>query len=186
MELGKCACYLSIWKFQDNGYAYTMTPDEHGQQLMVTDINGNAQMIPQLPTNKAQKLLGVMKCPIGDQQAEILRLKSKSDSYAQKINSNYLTRAEARLAYEVFYIPAIRYSLNTTSINQTNLESIQAKATIAFLSAQGYNRHMPPEVVYAPAMYQGIGIRHLYDIQGSDGIRLFLQEINQEEKKLRN
>jgi hypothetical protein len=42
-----------------------------------------------------------------DQQEEIRRLKSKSDSYAQKINSNYLTRAEARLAYEAFYIPAI-------------------------------------------------------------------------------
>jgi hypothetical protein len=57
MELGKCACYLSIWKFQEDGYAYTMSPDKHGQQLQVTDINGNAQTIPQLPTNKAQKLL---------------------------------------------------------------------------------------------------------------------------------
>jgi hypothetical protein len=92
MELGKCACYISIWKFQEDGYAYTMAPEEHGQQLQVTDLNGNEQTIPQLPTNKAQKLLGVMKCPIGDQQEEIQRLKSKSDSYAQKINSNHLTK----------------------------------------------------------------------------------------------
>jgi hypothetical protein len=28
MELSKCACYLSIWKFQDDGYAYTIPPDE--------------------------------------------------------------------------------------------------------------------------------------------------------------
>jgi hypothetical protein len=180
MELGKCACYLSVWKFQDDGYAYTMSPDEHGQQLYVTDISGDTQIIPQLPTNKAQRLLGVMKCPIGDQQEEIKRLRIKSDSYAQKINSNYLTRAEARLAYEAFYLPAIRYSLNTTSINQINLENVQAKATTAFLSAQGYNRHMPREVVYASSLHQGIGIRHLYDLQGSDGVRLFLQEINQE------
>jgi hypothetical protein len=28
MELGKCACYLSIWKFQADGYAYPTPPDE--------------------------------------------------------------------------------------------------------------------------------------------------------------
>jgi capsular polysaccharide biosynthesis protein len=109
-----------------------------------------------------------MKCPIGDQQAEITRLKKKSDHFATRINSNAITRAEAKLAYEVFYIPALRYSLNITAINQIDMETIQSKATLAFLSAQGYNCHMPREVVYAPSLYQGIGMRHLYDIQGSD------------------
>jgi hypothetical protein len=40
MELSKCACYLSFWKFQDDGYTYTMSSDEHGQQIFVRDING--------------------------------------------------------------------------------------------------------------------------------------------------
>jgi hypothetical protein len=181
MELSKCACYLSIWKFQDDGYAYTMSPQEHGQQIFVRDINGHAKEIPQLESNQPQKLLGVMKCPIGDQQAEILRLKTKSDGYASRMNSNFLNRTDARLAYEVFYIPAMRYSLQITSINQVNMESIQSKATTAFLSAQGFNRHMPREVVFAPIIYQGLGLRHLYDLQGSDGTRLLLQELNAEE-----
>jgi hypothetical protein len=119
-----------------------------------------------------------MKCPIGDQQAEISRLKTKSDYIATRINSNALTRSEAKLAYEVFYIPALRYSLNITAINQIDMETIQSKATLAFLTAQGYNRHMPREVVYAPLLYQGIGMRHLYDLQGSDSTRLLLQELN--------
>jgi hypothetical protein len=83
MELGKCACYLSIWKFQEDGYAYTMKPEEHRQQIYVKDIQGKQQQIPQLHTNKAQKLLGVMKCPIGNQQEEIAWLKSKSNNYAR-------------------------------------------------------------------------------------------------------
>jgi hypothetical protein len=181
MELSKCACYLSIWKFQDDGYAYTMSPQEHGQQIFVRDINGHAKEIPQLESNQPQKLLGVMKCPIGDQQAEILQLKTKSDGYASRMNSNFLNQTDARLAYEVFYIPAMRYSLQITSINQVNMESIQSKATTAFLSAQGFNRHMPREVVFAPIIYQGLGLRHLYDLQGSDGTRLLLQELNAEE-----
>jgi hypothetical protein len=56
------------------------------------------------------------------------------------------------------------------------MEKIQAKATVAFLSAQGFNRHMPREVVFAPTRYQGIGMHHLYDLQGTDRMRLLLQE----------
>jgi hypothetical protein len=28
MELAKCSCYLLIWQFQEDGYAYTLTPEE--------------------------------------------------------------------------------------------------------------------------------------------------------------
>jgi hypothetical protein len=121
-----------------------------------------------------------MKNPMGDQQAEISRLKTKSNQFAIRINSNALTRANAKLAYEVFYTPAMRYSLNTTSVNQIDMEMIQNKATLAFLAAQGYNRHMPREVVFAPKTYQGLGMHHLYNLQGSDSTRLLLQELNQE------
>jgi hypothetical protein len=127
LELGKCACYLSLWDFQEDGYAYTLEPEEHKQEIIVTDIQGKKQKIPQLPTNKTQKLLGVMKSPIGDQQDETDRLFTKSNSYARRINSNSLTRSEARLAYEAFYIPAMRYSLHITSINQIDMESIRPK-----------------------------------------------------------
>jgi hypothetical protein len=96
------------------------------------------------------------------------------------MNSNFLNRADARLAYKVFYIPAMQYSLQITSINQARMETIQSKATIVFLSAQGFNRNMPWDVVFAPSIYQGLGLRHLYDLQGSNGTRLLLQELNTE------
>jgi hypothetical protein len=107
MELGKCACYLSLWEFQEDGYAYTLSPNEHKQKIFVTDIHRQEQTIPQLQTNQSQKLLGVMKSPIGDQQDEITCLWKKSDNYARRINSNVITRSEARLAYEAFYLPAM-------------------------------------------------------------------------------
>jgi hypothetical protein len=71
MELGKCACYLSIWSFQEDGYAYTLSPNELNVTIEVQDIEGQTQIIPQLPTDKSQKLLGVMKNPIDNQQDEV-------------------------------------------------------------------------------------------------------------------
>jgi hypothetical protein len=94
------------------------------------------------------------------------------------MNSQLLTHADAILAYKAFYIPAMLNSLGITSINQMDFELIQSSATTAFLAAMGYNRNMPRAVVHAPKLYQGLGLQHLYDLQGCDSTQLFLQEIN--------
>jgi hypothetical protein len=180
MELGKCLCYLSIWDFQDDGYAFTIPPEELQVQIEVKDIGGNRQIIDQLSSDVSQKLLGVMKNPLGNQQDEVKCLKNKSNDMATKINAFALSTTEAKLAYEAFYIPAMRYSLATTSINQNDFESIQSQATLALLAAMGYNRHMPREVVFAPKIYQGLGLKHLYNLQGSDSVQLLLQEISEQ------
>jgi hypothetical protein len=168
MELPKCSCYLSKRGFQEDGYAYTVPPEELQVQIKVNDIHGNCQPIEQLPSDALQKLLGVMKNPIGNQQDEVKCLKVKSNHMAEEINSFALSQTEAKLAYEEFYVPAMRYLLATMSINQIDFETIHSKATLALLAAIGYNRHMPRKVVFAPKIYQGLGLKHLYDLQGSD------------------
>jgi hypothetical protein len=178
MELGKCACYLSVWDFQEDGYAFTIPPDTLNIEITVKDVNGDTQLIRQLPSKASQKLLGVMRNPIGNQQDEVSRLQKKSNQMAMSMNSKSLTHTDAILAYEAFYLPAMRYSLAITLINQLDFEKIQGQATSAFLTSMGFNRNMPRQVVYAPKIYQGLGLRHLYNLQGCDSIRLLLQEIN--------
>jgi hypothetical protein len=57
---------------QEDGYAYTLSPNELNITIVeVQDIEGQTQIIPQLPTDKSQKLLGVRKNPIGNQQDEV-------------------------------------------------------------------------------------------------------------------
>jgi hypothetical protein len=82
MELEKCACYLSIWAFQKDGYAYTLSPEEISKSIIVNDLNGETKEIQKLATDTSQKLLGVMRNPIGNQQDEIRRLQTKSDNIA--------------------------------------------------------------------------------------------------------
>jgi hypothetical protein len=178
MELEKCACYLSIWAFQEDGYAFTLEPQEVNQQIIIVDHKGEEKQIKQLPATTSQKLLGVMKNPIGNQQDEIQHLQEKSSKIARNINSHALSRIEAKLAYEAFFIPAMQYSLAVTSINQVNFETIQCKTTTSLLAFLGYNWHMPCKVIFRSKKYQGLGLHHLYDIQGTNGTRLLLQELN--------
>jgi hypothetical protein len=71
MEMEKCACYLSVWGFQEDGYAFTMEPDTLNRKLLIVDKDGKEQTISQLLATESQKLLGVMKNPMGNQQDEI-------------------------------------------------------------------------------------------------------------------
>jgi hypothetical protein len=178
MELEKCSCYLSIWEFQEDGYAYALSLEEHNQHIQVQDMDGITKEIPQLTSDTSQKLLGVMRNPIGNQQDEVSRLRQKSNHLATQINLNALSATEAKMAYDFFYIPAMRYSLAVTSINQLDFETVQQRATAAILAAMGYNRHMPREVVFCSTLYQGLNLRHLYDLQGVEGTQLILQELN--------
>jgi hypothetical protein len=82
------------------------------------------------------------------------------------------------MTYESFYIPAIRYSLSIAAINQIDFEIIQKNATNSLMASLGFNRHMPREVVFCTQKYQGLGLKHLYDVQGIDSTRLLLQELN--------
>jgi hypothetical protein len=170
--------HRAVWDFQEDGYAFTKEPSKIGRAITVRNTNNDTKIIKQLSATTSQKILGVMKNPIGNQQDEIKRLLEKSNHLATKLNLHALTRMEAKLAYESFYLTALRYSLSVTSINQIDLETIQKNMTSTIISAMGFNRNMPREVVFGARMYQGLGLRHLYDLQGSDGIRLLLQELN--------
>jgi hypothetical protein len=107
MELDKCSCYLSIWDFQEDGYTYTLPPDKLEQQIIVYDLQNTPQQIELIHSEKSQKLLGVMRNPIGNQQDEISQLKDKSNSIATKVNLNAIMSQQAKMAYESFYIPAM-------------------------------------------------------------------------------
>jgi hypothetical protein len=141
MELEKCACYLAAWDFQEDGYAFTKEPSEIKQDITVKDIHGGKERIQILPCTTSQKLLGVMRNPIGNQQDEIKRLEVKSNKIAARLNVHSISRIEAKMAYESFYLPAMRYSLSITSINQIDLEKVQRNVTSSVIVAMGYNRN---------------------------------------------
>jgi hypothetical protein len=109
MELAKCSCYLSVWSFQEDGYAFTEDPETHAKKIIVKDLAGNPLTIPQLHATTSQKLLGVMKNPIGNQQDEVARLQKKSDDLSRSINSNALHQGAILSPTVLFSTVATRF-----------------------------------------------------------------------------
>jgi hypothetical protein len=81
---------------------------------------------------------------------------------AFKTNQCQLNRRQAIAAYRSCYIPAILYSLSAVSLDQIKINTIQQKATTAFLRKSGYDMHFPRKVVYGTEKYGGLGYLQLY------------------------
>jgi hypothetical protein len=118
-----------------------------------------------------------MKSPDRSQQGEIQRLKKKCDAHAVAILSNSVTSADATLAYCVYHLTSVGYSLGTTYVQRDDFKKLQGKAISAFIAASGCNRHFPRALVFAPRHHGGLEYVHLYLSQGQRCLRLLLRHI---------
>jgi hypothetical protein len=85
---------------------------------------------------------------------------------AHLISAQLIARHEAWLAHRSIYLPSMSYSLPSTSFTRRELANIQSSPIRALLSAMGFSRNMPREVVFGPNATRGIGLRHLHVEQG--------------------
>jgi hypothetical protein len=176
LELTKCFFYLMYWKFDDDGLPSLTKKADLPHKLMLYQGNDREQTeIEQKDCSEPHKTLGVMKSPDRSQKGELKRLKKKCDAHAAAILSNSVTSSDATLAYRVYHLTSVGYSLGTTYIPQADFKKIQGKVISAFLAASGYNRHFPRALVFAPHHHGGLEYVHLFLSQGQRGIRLLLR-----------
>jgi hypothetical protein len=79
----------------------------------------------------------------GNSNAEEKAFKSKCDKYIHVLDSCPFSHEDAHTIYCTCFIPTIDYPLVAVTINAAVLCKLQAGITADFLSAMGYNQHMP-------------------------------------------
>jgi hypothetical protein len=178
LELNKCFFYILFWQFSSDGQPSLTKKAQLPYKLMLHQGNDRQPTeIGQKDCSEPHRTLGVMKSPDRSQQGEIQRLKKKCDAHAAAILSNSVTSADATLAYRVYHLTSVGYSLGTTYIQRDDFKKLQGKAISAFLAASGYNRHFPRALVFAPRHHGGLEYVHLYLSQGQRCLRLLLRHI---------
>jgi hypothetical protein len=85
-----------------------------------------------------------------------------SKKMAHLISAQLIARSEAWLAHRSIYLPSMSYSLPSSSFTRRELATVQRRPVRALLSAMGFNRNMPLQVVFGPTSIGGLGLRHLY------------------------
>jgi hypothetical protein len=178
LELNKCFFYLLYWEFDDDGKPRLKKKADLPHKLMLHQGNDlEPTEIQQKDCSEPHKTLGVMKAPNRSQKGEEQRLKKKCDAHAVAILSNSVSTTDAALAYRVYHLTSVGYSLPTTYIQKEAFHKIQSRAVSAFLATSGFNRHFPRALVFAPRHHGGLEYVHMYLSQGQRTIKHLLRHI---------
>jgi hypothetical protein len=133
LELSKCFFYIMHWKFSSDGIPSLTSKDELPHQLLLHQGNDRVPTeIIQKDCGDSHKTLGVMKVPNRSQASEIVCLQLKCNIHAKAILSNGVTQSDAPIAYQVYHLTSVGYSLGTTYIQRQQFEKCKAKWSAPF------------------------------------------------------
>jgi hypothetical protein len=134
LELSKCFLYIMHWKFSSEGIPSLTSKDELPHQLLLHQGNDRVPTeILQKDCGDSHKTLGVMKAPNRSQASKIARLHLKCNIHAKAILSNGVTQSDAPIAYKVYHLTSVGYSLGTiTYIQRQNLKKCKAEWSAPF------------------------------------------------------
>jgi Reverse transcriptase (RNA-dependent DNA polymerase) len=176
LELSKCFFYIFFWKFNDEGEPYLKNANEFCEQINIIDSESGRQIhIPQRDCAKEHKTLGIMESPDGKNDAEFKRLAKLSNTHGQRVATGQLSRLEAKIYYNTTFIPSMSYGFAAGTMSKGQCDKIHGQTISAFLSAMGFNRSSPREVVFGPPAIGGYGLQHLYDKQGTEKVSMILR-----------
>jgi hypothetical protein len=156
------------------------TPKSEFPNLQIQLTSGDdANLIPilQREYDEPHKTLGVLMTPTGSDTAQMEALRNEANKVASVMSSSRLSKTEAMLAYQACWIPAVGYSLSTTTMSDKHLRSIQAQATSSFLQKLGFNKHFPRPVAFGPRELGGLELRDLSVEQGISQVISLMQHL---------
>jgi hypothetical protein len=166
LEFKKCFYYILSWKFDRKGNPIPMTTAEQrevAEQIHIPDGQFGIRIaLEQKEVITEHKMLGCFKSITGNAKEEIKYLKTNSDILGNRIARAQLTHYQVYLAYNIVYLPSLKYGLPSTSLSFQQIDDIHWFEVDKVLSGMGYDRSTPSALIYGPAEFGGFGIRHLY------------------------
>jgi hypothetical protein len=181
LELSKCWYYLSHWNFDSVGNPYILSLDQMSHYpcppICITNSAGGTYKISQLPPESAQRTLGFMSCPDGQQKSQFLMLQMKARDLARAISATYTTESDARKYYFTVARPSLTYANRISHLSQKQCNQIDQIILRPCLKKMGFNQSTPRSIIHAPQQYQGQGMPTLWCQQGTSQILMLIESL---------
>ena len=126
---------------------------------------------------QAHRTLGNYVAINGRQDAQLRFLNNQVQQWVQRIKLSSLSKSNRLLAYFGYLIPSLSYRLATSSLTFKQCKQLQSKIDPILLHSYGLQRNTPKIVLFTTEEQAGLGVPHLYHIQGHEKLKLFLMHI---------
>ena len=135
--------------------------------------------ITRLDLDEANVGLGLRLAPSGNQKSEFDHRVRLASNIEARLNAVILTPTETWIFYRAIFFPKVFYPCKITVLSKHEWETILRPCTGSLLSKLGFNKHTARAIVFGPMRLGGIGMRHGYAQQGSEGVAHFLTHVRE-------
>jgi len=133
--------------------------------LSVKDIHGKRSVLRRYEVSEAQETLGVYLAPDGNHQAQIKKMITAAQKWADAMRSGSISRLDVHLSLISTIWRTLLYPLPALNLSKEDCEKIMSPILHYCLPAMGFCRNFPKDIVFAPIKDMGVGIEHLYTLQ---------------------
>ena len=170
----KCHWYLIDYRWQGNQW-FIVPPSDSQATITVRSPSGRRVTIDRVDPSEARKTLGVWTAPTGSMDAELEYLKTKVQSWVEKIRVRHLPHHLVWLSLRTGILKTLEYPLASTTFTPLQCRELCAPLWKVGLSRSHIVRSMPRDVVYGPPDAGGFALPNLYIEQGLAQLRTYLQ-----------
>ena len=174
LNLEKCTYHFMHYTFSIDGLPNL----QHGQcgPDVTIHLHGTdqPQKLRQLSSYACHKTLGVQKSPKCTDSELYAALDKKNKAHIRTMANSPFTRTDSWAYYHSIYLPSMTYPFPSSTLSDSNCQSLQRPFKQVFLPRCGFNRNTPNAVVYGPTEYGGLALRDLSVEKSISQIYLFL------------
>jgi len=153
--------FLIDFNWKSGNWRYASITD-HPADLHVNDINGNRQIIRRYDPWEAQETLGIYLAPDGNTKKKYGKMLTLATEWADKMRTGRLSKADSWLAIMSTIMRTLAYPLSALNLTEAQYDDLLRPIVMYGLPAMGICRHFARDIVFAPKLYRGTGLKHLY------------------------
>ena len=158
---------LGMWKFRRKS-------NLPGDITMIAP-DGNLVTLNRKEPEEAEKTLGVMMAPDGNETAQFTKLHTAALEWSRTVSSSYTLQRDIIPMLTTTILKTLEYPMALTTFSAEMWTKIMSRPLMVCLPKAGVCRSFPRSVVYAPLRFQGLGIPHPFATQVSTHLETLLR-----------
>ena len=175
----KCYYYLIGFKWTGSKWSY-LTREDFECRVAIKNQEGEEVVIKRHNPDVAEETLGVHVAVDGNLGKQKTKLTDATRTWTHKIVMSGLFRHEAVLALITTLSRTWQYPLQATTFSPQDCEDIMKPLYSEFLPKMGASQKIPLVFRYGPKSQMGLGLPHIYTMQGTAQLKALLDHIQKD------
>ena len=148
-----------------------------GSDLTATTKSGEVVSLQRLLATESMEMLGIWMCPDGNNRAQIQAMRTKTNEWADKVRTRFITKEEARVSIQISLRSSLKYPLPTLTLQEHECKYIMSPIVKYGLPRTGLPKSLPCAMREAPLSVGGTSFPSLYHMQGCARLEAMVEHI---------